>query len=120
MVVYANCRSAFALTKKRFLVDALFCNVLWFLYIGLLQKAVLGIFRKALPLRVCQKYFVHGCSCQSLVGAISEFPLKLCLHSLIFAIQLSWKKRILVQYSNVLSGFKRFGVIDSLHTSNFH
>ena len=59
------------------------------------------------------KYFVQGCY-QILDRAMLEFPYRLYLHSLIFALQLTCSKRMLTQHSKMPSDSKRFCVIDSL------
>ena len=70
--------------------------------------------------KVCFGYFVHDRSYQILASAMLEFPINLYLHSLLFVLCLTWNKRLLVQHSIMISGFKRSCVIDILHTSIYH
>ena len=70
--------------------------------------------------KVCLGYFAHDRSYQILASAMLEFPINLYLHSLLFVLCLTWNKRLLVQHSIMVSGFKRSCVIDILHTSIYH
>ena len=63
--------------------------------------------------------FVNGFSKQTLNWAMLGLPLKWYLNLVMFVLRLTWSKSMLGQHSKLLSGFKRFCVIDSLHINSF-